>query len=371
MTEEIKKLDYTGVPEGYNRVGFVIPSTNCCVEKVVGEMQAGLKENGIFPIVVEEENPRGLADYFPDNIIYFRCGTKPGTPIHILGGVEGHIGYFKSLDIPIYYYLDDAFFHANNFAPLKLLVNCDELIFATEALIQYVRERGISKTIHLLKTHIDMPVFDILPEANLVMDKKKLNILYTSEGRIGILMLNRICEIMSQRAEKYKDVRIVCITDNIGQVRSVINRWRGIEKIYYERVPLYEYYGISKMSQIFLTPGEPGDLDYFLPKDLQELWLAAKSCVKYTIAGAASAVCITSKYLKEYEMAISHKETGFIAGDDPEEWMEYIDLMIENQELREKIGKNARQDVYDKWHIYKRVDEFSNILKGNSTCKIA
>lgn len=367
---EVKALDYTGIAPEYFRAGMVIPGMNCCTQKVVIEMTPGLKTRGVWPILTDESNPRVLIDSFPDVVVYFRSGTLVGTQPHILAGLEGYIGYFKSMDIPIFYYLDDAFFHANNNAPLKLLMNCDELIFATSALVEYVKSRGISKPIHLLKTHMDLPTFDSLPESVLVMDNEKLNILYTSEGRIGTLMLNRICERMSQNPSKYKNARLVCITDNVAQVRSVINKWRGIEKIYYERVPLEEFYGISKMCQIFLSPGEPGDLDYFLAKELQPLWLAAKSCVKYTIAGASSAVCIASHHLSEYKMAIKHKETGYVAGDDVDEWMEYLDLMIENDELRTTIGKAARQDVYDNFHIYGRCDQFADILKGKSTCLV-
>lgn len=366
---EAQPLDYTGIAPGYTRVGFIIPEYNCVAEKVIGEMNDFLQSNGVMTIIATEDQPRSIIDYLPDSIVYLRCGTKQGTNPNVLVGVDAHIGYFRSMDIPVRYYLDDAFFQANDHAPLKILLNCDELILATEALIGYVKKAGFVKPIHLLRTHMDLPIFDSTGLSNQVMDREKFNIFFTSEGRIGILMLDRICERMSQNPEKYKNVRILCITHLVAQVRTIINRWRGIEKIYYERVPLGEYYGLFKMVDLVISPGEVHDLDYFLPQEDQPLWLASKSCVKYNIAGAAGIPCIASADLKEYEMAIKHGETGYIA-HNIDEWMEYIDLMIFNEEERKRIGRNARKDIETNWNIVDRAKQFAKILKGESECRV-
>ena len=366
---DLKPLDYTGVPEGYFRVGFIIPEYNCVVEKILGEMSALLKEYKVFPIISMEEAISTSIEFFPEVIVYLRCGTKVGTAPNTLVSVDNHTAYFRSMEIPVFYYLDDAFFKANNQAPMKILRNCDESILATQALVDHLVADGYQKPIHLLRTHMDIPTFDMTNPAIGVMDKNKLNILFTSEGRIGTLMLDRICERMSKTPEKYKGVRIVCITSGVAQVRTIINKWRGIDKVYYERVPLGEYYGIFKMSDIILAPGEPGDLNYFLPTEEQSEWLAAKSCVKYCIAGASSLPCIASSHLKEYVMVIRPGETGYIA-DTIDDWMHYLDLLIADEVLRKEIGGKARIDIETNWNIYNRVEQFANILKGQSTCRI-
>lgn len=367
--EDFKPLDYTSIPPEYFKVGFVITEYNCVVEKVIGEMGDYLKQNGVMPILVQETDPKAVIEYLPECVVYFRCGTKQGTPPQILASIDGFIGYFRSLEIPVFYYLDDAYFQANDYAPLKILMNCDQLVLATEELVTQVQKAGYTRPIHLLKTHMDITAFDLLPPATNVMDRDKFNILYTSEGRIGTLMIDRICERMSQNPEKYKNVRILCITQIVAQLRAVINKWRGIEKIYYERVPLAEYYGIFKMMDLVLAPGEPGDLNYFLSDEVQPIWLASKSCVKYTIAGAAGIPCIASPWLKEYTMAIRQGENGYIA-NDIDEWMHYIDLMIEDKEKRKEVGLNARKDVLEKWSLIDRAKQFSDILKGNSECLV-
>jgi glycosyltransferase involved in cell wall biosynthesis len=367
--EPIKPLVYTGIPEGYYVVGVVTPQYNCVAEKVVGEMSPYLKHQLVSLVIGNEENPRSLIEYLPEAILYLRCGTKVPTNPNILVNVDVHINYFRSMEIPVIYYLDDAFFHANNFAPLKILMNCDETIVATQALVDYLIKAEYKRPIHLLKTHVDIPIFDAVPPANAVINPNKFNILFTSEGRIGTMMLNRICERMSQTPEKYKDCRIICLSSQVALLRSAINKWRGIEKVYFERVPLYEYYGMYKMSNLILAPGEPGDLNYFLEATDQPTWLASKSCLKYTIAGAASLPCIASPWLKEYEMAMTHGETGYLA-NEIDEWMQYIDLLINDPSKCKEIGHKAREDVIKNWHIYARAEQFANILKGESTCKV-
>jgi len=366
----ITPLDYTGIPPEYYRFGVLISEYNCVAEKIFGEMNDYLKQNGVCPIVSLEANPKSNIEYMPEKMLYLRSGTKQGTPPQVLASIDGHIGYFRSLGIPVIYYLDDAYFQANDYAPLKILLNCDEVILATTALVAYVRKAGYVKPIHLMKTHMCISTFDMLPPSEAVMDRDKFNILYTSEGRIGTLMLDRICEKMSETPEKYKNVRILCITQQVAQLRSIINKWRGIEKVYYERVPLHEYYGLFKMVDLVISPGEPGDLNYFLAVEDQPLWLASKSCVKYTVAGAAGLPCIASSWLKEYEMAIRHGENGFICGEDVNEWIKYIDLMIEDNELRKKVGLAAREDVLQKWDVVIRAKEFADIIRGNSTCLV-
>jgi glycosyltransferase involved in cell wall biosynthesis len=365
----VEPLDYTGIASEYMRVGMLVSEYTCVAEKILGEMGDFFRQNKVIPIMVKEENPKSIIEYFPDAMIYLRCGTKPGTPVGILASVDGHIAYFRSLEIPVYYYLDDAFFQANDYAPLKILLNSDEAILATSALVDHVKKSGYTKPIHLLKTHMSIPTFDLLPPSDAIMDRNKINVFYTSEGRIGTLMLDRICERIAQAPGKYKDVRIVAITQQVAQLRSIINRWRGFEKIYYERVPLAEYYGLFKMMDIVIAPGEPGDLNYFLHEDDQPLWLASKSCVKYTIAGAAGLPCIASSWLKEYEMAIKQGETGFIA-TDIDEWMEYLDLLIFNEAKRKEMGLKAREDVVANWNIIDRAKQFTDILKGNSPCRV-
>ena len=47
---------------------------------------------------------------------------------------------------------------------------------------------------------------------------------------------------------------------------------------------------------------------------------------------------------------IKHGENGFLANTD-EDWLNYLSLLIENAELRKKLGENARKTVEEKYSV--------------------
>ena len=63
---------------------------------------------------------------------------------------------------------------------------------------------------------------------------------------------------------------------------------------------------------------------------------------------------------------ISDGENGFLAFTE-NQWIEKIELLINNASLRKKIGKAGRQTVVEKYSIeawkYKYVDLFNYLLK--------
>ena len=49
--------------------------------------------------------------------------------------------------------------------------------------------------------------------------------------------------------------------------------------------------------------------------------------------------------------------------DDSEKWIEKISLLINNKEMRERLGKNARNLVIEKFNWDKLSKEFVEIVK--------
>jgi len=133
-------------------------------------------------------------------------------------------------------------------------------------------------------------------------------------------------------------------------------------------MPLDIYYRLAASMDLILAPGSVGDLDYMMPTELQDVWLDCKSAHKYTLAGAARIPCIASP-LQDYREAIKHGETGFIAHDE-DEWVKYIDLLLHDKDVREKMGAAAREDIVKNWNIYTRVEEFAGILRKGDVKKV-
>ena len=354
----------------YKVLGIITPEYNCCVQKVVGEMAPYLKnDHGIAPVMAFDQEPQKILESVPDWIVYLRAGVKQMEPVPWLAALDGHIPMFRQLGLDVFYYLDDALFFINNMAPLKIMWNCDKVIVATEALAEFLIEnQKMPKPIYLLKTHMDLPSFDRCGVPLYLIDQKRFNILFTSQGRIGALMLRRILEEMNKNPTKYGNVNMIIVSAWVAQMRTILNEFRNIKKTYWEWMPLTEHYGLTKAVQLILAPGEEGDLEGQVDPEIQHIWLHAKSCLKYNLAGAARLPVIASP-MNEYQKSIKHGETGFIA-NDIKTWMEYIDLCINDRDLCLKLGEAARKDIEENWHITKRTAQLAGILHGSTECLV-
>ncbi len=67
-----------------------------------------------------------------------------------------------------------------------------------------------------------------------------------------------------------------------------------------------------------------------------------------------------------YQKLVKHEETGFIAGS-VRDWVKFLSLLIESQQLRIDVGGRAYKDVkrnYDlKDHFQERVKVYQEVLK--------
>ena len=59
---------------------------------------------------------------------------------------------------------------------------------------------------------------------------------------------------------------------------------------------------------------------------------------------------------------IKHGKTGYLASSTTQ-WVKYLSLFIENKELRERIGQQAKQEVLDHWTIDKFLPLYENLFK--------
>lgn len=67
--------------------------------------------------------------------------------------------------------------------------------------------------------------------------------------------------------------------------------------------------------------------------------------------------------LPHFAESISHGETGFLAGSF-DEWVEKLELLIDNADLRLQMGKAARQEVKERWSLKSLGGKYMNVIKG-------
>lgn len=86
----------------------------------------------------------------------------------------------------------------------------------------------------------------------------------------------------------------------------------------------------------------------------------SKSEIKYMEAALVEVVTIASP-TAAFQQAIQDGETGYLAGS-PEEWEAVLRMLIENPDLRRRVGQQACQDVVNKYAPWVRAGQIVQLL---------
>ena len=62
---------------------------------------------------------------------------------------------------------------------------------------------------------------------------------------------------------------------------------------------------------------------------------------------------------------INHGENGFLASSE-DEWLTHLKTLIDNVQLRKRLGAAARETVVEKYSMRKCVDLFANAVKQSA-----
>lgn len=348
------------VIKGKKVLSFIEDSFDCCSQKMVIEYTPHFEKLGYASLIIPTPNFQDVLKYLSKYAIFFRTGNHPQPP-GVLESLQSYIPHLKMLGIRCVYYLDDFLMHTNNNWPLKIMQLCDYIIVSNNVLKEYlVKNCGITAPIYVVLTHMDLANFDKLGKIEFATDKFK--ILFTSQGRIGINIIYDICEAANEDPELYKNIQWIFNAGGIAQVRSVVNKFRKLNKVYLDWLEIGAYYSMCKGVDLICNPASIGDLNYMVAPEHQQTWLDCKSAVKYTLAGA-NRIPIISSPMYSYTAAIKHGDTGYIA-ETSADFLKYIRLLQNDVGLRNKIGEAARQDIEKNYDISHRFPEYLDALAG-------
>ncbi|QEM69759.1 glycosyltransferase [Geobacter sp. FeAm09] len=87
-----------------------------------------------------------------------------------------------------------------------------------------------------------------------------------------------------------------------------------------------------------------------------------KSNVKWLEYSACGVAGIYAD-LPAYNTTVEHGVTGILAGSDPQQWFNAIDLLIRNRELRRAIALNARQKVLSEYTVKKGAHRWLDVYR--------
>jgi O-antigen biosynthesis protein len=96
------------------------------------------------------------------------------------------------------------------------------------------------------------------------------------------------------------------------------------------------------------------------PLEMNNRFTASKSELKYFEAGLLGVPTVASK-VHSYQTAISHGQNGFLCSSGWE-WHDALERLVNDPELRECVGRNAKRDVLLRYTTRARAPEFRLIL---------
>lgn len=98
------------------------------------------------------------------------------------------------------------------------------------------------------------------------------------------------------------------------------------------------------------------------PLELDNRFTECKSELKYFEAGLLELPTIASD-IPAYRVAITHGRNGFLCHDE-KEWLKAMETLVEDRELRMRLGGHARQDVLARYTTRSRAPQLVEVLRN-------
>ena len=88
----------------------------------------------------------------------------------------------------------------------------------------------------------------------------------------------------------------------------------------------------------------------------------SKSSIKFLEASSAGKPGVYQR-IRQYEEVVKEGKNGFLAGS-ADEWYQSIKKMVDDKELRQKIGKEAFKTIEKDWTIQGNIKRYADFFKG-------
>lgn len=342
---------------------FLSYSVGCiALQKLTFELEDYWKKDKIPMVVFDQQQFEGiLKNQIWKSVILHRGGTHSWstekTPQFMT-----LLKHQKENGAKLFYYIDDFLVHMNNNLPIHLMKMCDRVIAKGYFLPEYLQKNEGLTNVEPLKTWINLEKFDseaIKPASF----KYPFNVLWFSAGRTG---LGFIMELFSKlNPVEWKDTEWQIIGTGSAIYRAKLNRYRGLNKHYCEKIPLEVLYSMVKSTDIIINPLHPATDNAELAKlpFHRTFFNDAKVEIKFIIGGAGSKPLVTCSS-KAYENCIDHGQNGYMT-NDVDEWETLLRQLKNDRDLRDTIGNRARIDVETYYEASQRWPRIKELFELN------
>jgi len=219
----------------------------------------------------------------------------------------------------------------------------------------------LNENIAYTRTFIDKDLFENI-KSSLNLPKNKLKFLWTSTGLLGF---DFILKLIPEINKNFPDSLIYTIGGG--------NQFKEYKNVIHNNIVSYEkFIEYFKECDIYLNPISSGiSRDMRLVTNTDD-FINCKSEIKYLHCGLSQIPIISSRSLP-YEYAIKNKINGLLVDNKTEDWLEAINLLEKDKDLKKYITENAYKDVINNYllenlgrRIYKIFKKTLDIYSKNS-----
>jgi len=259
-------------------------------------------------------------------------------------------------NIPIIFEVDDDFFNVPDDHPdvesirkfhqnVLMLLNIADVVTVTSEELKEVYE-PYCRRVEVIRNGIDPELWHRSPRAS-SGDTIILGYAGTPTHEEDLKMIEpALLKIM----EEYKGTVELhlwgCVTEKLSQHPQV--------KCHFDEPLPYKTY-VEEFQKF--------DLDIALAPLRDNIFNRGKSAIKWKEYAIGSVPGVYSK-VPVYQRVVSEGEDGFVCSSDNEEWYQKIKSLIDDQKLREAMGRASRQKVLEHYHVDKIAQSWESLLNS-------
>ncbi len=157
--------------------------------------------------------------------------------------------------------------------------------------------------------------------------------------------------------ETVSSVVLRILKENKNTVLMIVGHLK-LSKIFDEvkdQVEYHSFVSLPKLPELILRC----DIN-IVPLEIDNPFCQAKSALKFFEAGILEVPTIAAA-TDSFIRTVDHQKNGFLAGN-AEEWYQYLTLLIGDADLREKIGKKAKEDSLQ-YHTVQRNNDSKDYIQ--------
>jgi len=246
----------------------------------------------------------------------------------------------KKRGVRIIFDLNDAIFlttgnlfgikvRPGSFCLESILVESDYITTNGHYLLNYVR--GFNRNVRVIHDPIDI---DLFHPKNKISNNGKIVITWEGNARVHYENLTILVKPLKRIAKEYGKKIEFKIVNYFGDKR-VRKLFSSLEKFMKVEYGSKQWLSSKEFAEMLY------DSDIMVAPLRRTLWYEGKSALRVGI-GMAMGIPVVASPVGEQKYVVKHEVNGFIARNE-EEWYNYLKMLIEDENLRRKIGREGRK----------------------------